>query len=81
MPERFHNLYIEQLCDIMGEDIDEAACREVIDYLRSCPSCRVYYDTVKKTVHLCRQSSIEVHMPEDVNIRLLKVLQIEEYCK
>jgi predicted anti-sigma-YlaC factor YlaD len=65
----------------MGEDIDEAACREVIDYLRSCPSCRVYYDTVKKTVHLCRQSSIEVHMPEDVNIRLLKVLQIEEYCK
>jgi len=81
MPERFHNLYIEQLCDIMGEDIDELGCREVIEYLNSCPSCKVYYDTVKKTVHLCRQTSVEVEMPKEVNVRLLKVLKIDGYCE
>ena len=72
-----HKKLIEQICDFMGEDIDSPACQEVVDHLKLCPTCKVYFDTVKKTVTLCRDLDDEKKVPEEVTDRLYKVLNLD----
>lgn len=69
---------VKQICDYMGEDMDSPACKEVQEHLEACPTCKVYFDTVKKTVTLCRQCEEEEKVPDDVKSRLLKVLHLDE---
>jgi predicted anti-sigma-YlaC factor YlaD len=69
---------VKQICDYMGEELDSPACKEVQQHLESCPTCKVYFDTVKKTVTLCRQCEEEEAMPDEVKTRLFKVLHLEQ---
>lgn len=73
-----HKKIVEQICDFMGEDFDSPACKEVADHLKTCPTCRIYFDTVKKTVTLCREMDDNKVIPKDVNNRLYKVLNLKE---
>ena len=76
-----HKKMVEQSCDFMGEDIDNPKCQEVADHLNMCPTCKVYFDTVKKTVTLCRDMDCDKKVPEDVNERLFKVLNLDDLKK
>jgi len=76
-----HSKIVKQICDFMGEDIDSPACKEVADHLNMCPTCRVQFDTVKKTVTLCREMNDDKKLPEDVNNRLFKVLDLQKLKK
>lgn len=68
---------IKQICELMGEDLDHPSCQEILDHINNCPTCKVYYDTVKKTVLLCRDLDCSEELPDDVNKRLLKVLNLD----
>ena len=72
---KHQNIY-DQICDFMGEDLDAHACKEVADHLESCPKCKVYFDQVKKTVTLCREIDKDREVPDEVNDRLFKVLNL-----
>ena len=72
-----HQEIYNQICDYMGEDMDAPACKEVADHLASCPKCKVYFDTVRKTVTLCREIEKEEEVPPDVKERLYKVLNLD----
>ena len=65
----------EHLCD----DLDADACKELIDVLKTSKDCRIYYDTVKKTVVLCREKECPEDLPEDINKRLFHALGLDEY--
>ncbi len=62
----------------MGEDLDDPSCQEVLDHLNACPTCKVYFDTVKKTIYLCRELDCPEEMPDEVNDRLLEVLNLKD---
>ncbi len=70
---------IKQICEIMGEDVDHPACKEVMEHIEKCPTCKVYYDTMKKTIFLCRENDCPEELPDDVNHRLMKRLNLEEF--
>lgn len=72
---------MKKLCNIMGEDFDSPACREMMDHINSCPNCKIYYDTVKKTVLLCKENDCAEKLPEEVNHRLLKILDLQDLGK
>jgi predicted anti-sigma-YlaC factor YlaD len=72
-----HQEIYKQICDFMGEDLDASACKEVADHLASCPKCKVYFDTVKKTVTLCQEIEKEEELPPEVQNRLFKVLNLD----
>lgn len=76
-----HKDDIKKICDIMGEDFDNPICQEVMEHLEKCPTCKVYYDTTKKTVLLCQDNDCPEELPEDVNERLMKALDLEEIYK
>lgn len=68
---------IKLICDQLGEDINTIPCKEVAEHLAKCPSCKVYLDTVKKTVVLCKENDCIEKLPDDVNKRLLKALDLD----
>ena len=78
MKKEHHNELVRQICDFMGEDLNGEVCREVAEHLRNCPQCQVQFDSVKRTVSLYRRSECDEHIPEDVNNRLLKVLNLDK---
>jgi len=71
-----HEKILQQICDFMGEDLDAPACKEVAEHIEKCPSCKIYLDTVKKTVILCRKLEENKKLPKDVNQRLCKILNL-----
>ena len=64
----------EHLCD----DLDADACKELMDVLKTSKDCRVYFDTVKKTVVLCKEKECPEDLPEDINQRLFKALGLKK---
>ena len=76
MKSAHHQNVYKQICDFMGEDLDAPACKEVAEHLESCPNCKVYLDTVKKTVTICKENEKEESVPKDVKNRLYKVLNL-----
>ena len=68
-------LISEHLCD----DLDAQACKELIDVLKKSKDCRIYFDTVKKTVGLCRENDCPEDLPEDINQRLFEKLGLEKF--
>ncbi|TFG94905.1 MAG: hypothetical protein E4H13_14170 [Calditrichales bacterium] len=76
MKSKNHKDVYKQICDFMGEDLDAPICKEVAEHLEECPNCKVYLDTVRKTVILCRDAEKEQQMPNDVKERLFKILDL-----
>ena len=71
-----HKEVYKQICDFMGENLDAPVCQEVAEHLESCPKCKVYFNTVKKTVTLCQEIEKNIEMPEEVRHRLFKILDL-----
>lgn len=67
---------IKKMCDMLGEDFDSPVCKEMMDQIKACPNCKVYIDTIKKTVLLCKENDCEEELPGDVNNRLMKLLDL-----
>jgi hypothetical protein len=67
----------DHLCD----DLDAQACKELIEILKTNKEVRIYFDTVKKTVALCRNNDCPKDLPEDINQRLFKALGLENTTK
>jgi len=78
MKETEHQKIVKQICDFIGEDIDAPVCKEVADHLSACPSCQAQFDSIKKTVTLYRQVEQLQTVPDDVNLRLIKVLHLDD---
>ena len=76
-----HKETIKKICELMGEDLDQPTCKEVIDHLNACPTCKVYFDTVKKTIFLCRELDCPEELPEEVNDKLLDLLKLKNNTK
>jgi len=69
---------MKQICDQMGEDLNAPVCREVAVHLQECPECKFYFDTVKKTVVLCREIENKKSIPPEVRQRLMKLLLLNK---
>ena len=68
----------EHLCD----DLDPESCKKLLERLKNDPENRIYFDTVRKTVKLCKDHECPEDLPEDINERLFNVLGIDkEKCK
>jgi len=68
------------LSDYIDEELEEQLCREIEAHLAECENCRVVVDTLRKTVLLYRMSG-PPELPEDVERRLFKVLDLEPYLR
>jgi hypothetical protein len=68
----------KQICAEFGADLDSPLCQEVGEMMDECPECRVYYDTMKRSVKLYRVVEDSEELPESVSERLFKCLDLKQ---
>ncbi|MCP4725887.1 MAG: zf-HC2 domain-containing protein [bacterium] len=73
--EHNHEKVYKQICDYLGGDIDSPMCREVKEHLDACPECNVFFDSIKKTVTLCREDAITMKTPKDCQDKIIDLLK------
>lgn len=71
----------KKICMDFGADIGSELCREVGLLMEECPECKVYYDTMQRSVKLYRVVENECELPESVSERLFKVLNLDDLKK
>ena len=66
--------YFEKISEYLDKELDDEILNEKIaHHLRECPACRDCFDSLRKTIDLCRRAS-RTKMPADAKIRLKNVL-------
>ncbi len=61
------------------EDLDGEACAELKKTLSDCREVRIYYDTMRKTVVLCKECECSETLPEETKERLFDCLGLGEF--
>jgi predicted anti-sigma-YlaC factor YlaD len=77
MTEQEHKELYHKICDYLGGDLDSPMCKEVREHLESCPECRVFFDSIKKTVILCRDNAKVMKTPKDCQDKIIGLLKHE----
>ncbi|MEP7029073.1 MAG: zf-HC2 domain-containing protein [Candidatus Eisenbacteria bacterium] len=67
---------IAQLSDYLDAEAAQDLCVSLEAHFVECSHCRVYIDTVKKTISLYRSES-PLECPEQVRLRLHSMLSFE----
>ncbi len=83
-PRRPKSGHCMQMLGVFSDYLDREAkarlCRRIEEHLKECPECRLYVDTMKKTVVLYRNLGDE-KVPAGVSQRLFKTIRLEEMKK
>ncbi len=70
--------FLNQVSDYLDDYFDPIMCEELERHLADCSNCRVFVDTLKKTVYLYQQREENIELPGEVRERLFKVLSLED---
>jgi predicted anti-sigma-YlaC factor YlaD len=60
--------------DYLDKDARAAVCRKVDEHLKNCPDCKMYLDTLSRTITLYRDLGT-VAVPEPVQRRLFATIR------
>jgi len=73
--------FLSQVSDYLDNVMDRITCEELESHLSECSNCRVFVDTLKKTVYLYQQREADIEFPGGVRERLYKVLSLEDLIR
>ena len=66
---------ILSICTELGEDMDSANCKALHEYIKTCPNCAAFVDSVKKTITLYQD--YEPEYSDRLHRNLFKTLNID----
>ncbi len=72
-----HRKIFKNVCDFIDGELDEATCEEIKKHIAACPKCRVYVDTVKKTIVLYQAKDSPKKMPAVARQRLYATIALK----
>ncbi|HTY08409.1 MAG TPA: zf-HC2 domain-containing protein [Candidatus Edwardsbacteria bacterium] len=69
---------VSAFSDYLDKDLQQQVCRQVERHLKDCPDCKLYLDTLNKTITLYRGLG-DVPVPKDVESRLFATIRLESF--
>lgn len=70
---------LSSLSDYIDGDLGVELCEAIDHHLQDCDNCRIVVDSLRKTVRLYRENSVEVEIPIEVRSRLYTRLDLIEF--
>ena len=64
----------KKISEYLDGELDPVTVKKIEAHLSECPECRDCINSLKKTIRLCQQASVE-GMPEDIRRRLHETLR------
>lgn len=65
-----HRKIFKNVCDFIDGELDEATCEEIKKHIAACPKCRIYVDTVRKTIVFYQANDTPKRLPAATRKRL-----------
>ncbi|MDZ7361687.1 MAG: zf-HC2 domain-containing protein [candidate division KSB1 bacterium] len=72
-----HRQIFNKVCDFIDGELDEATCEELKKHLAACPRCRIYVDSVRKTILLYQVKEAPRKMPAASRRRLYATIALK----
>lgn len=69
---------LQHLNAYIDGELDPTLCALLEDHITACQDCHIVYNTLKKTIHLCRSDGEKISLPPDARQRLLASLGLED---
>jgi anti-sigma factor (TIGR02949 family) len=69
------------LSDYIDGELSEELCQRIEQHMAGCEHCRVVVDTTHKTILLYHDTVHETEVPDDVRLRLVETLHLEDFLK
>ena len=66
---------ILNICSELGEDMQSPNCKALREYIKTCPNCAAFVDSVSKTITLYQNYQPELN--EDIHQKLFKALKFD----
>ncbi|MBW2592294.1 MAG: zf-HC2 domain-containing protein [Deltaproteobacteria bacterium] len=64
----------KQLSEYIDDELDEPVCKEIEQHLKECILCRVCFETLKRSVDICRHTETK-SMPASLSKRINLLIQ------
>lgn len=61
----------ERLSEYLDRELDPEACARIDDHLDTCPPCRAFLESLRRTVGLVRGARLRLELPDDVRRKIL----------
>jgi anti-sigma factor RsiW len=72
-----HRQIFKKVCDFIDGELDEASCEELKKHVAACPRCRIYVDTVRKTILLYKVKDSPKKLPAAAQERLYATVALK----
>jgi len=66
--------------DYLDKETGQRVCRQVEEHLAQCPDCKLYLDTLNRSITLYRGLG-DVPVPQDVESRLFATIRLASFIK
>lgn len=60
-----------RLSEYLDQEVDPDVCAEIEGHLDDCPPCRDFLQSLRRTVHLVRETPAPEVLPDDVKRRIV----------
>jgi anti-sigma factor RsiW len=72
-----HRKIFNNVCDFIDGELDEATCAEIKKHIAACPKCRVYVDSVRKTIVFYQAKDSPKRLPAAARKRLYATVALK----
>ncbi len=72
---------LSSLSDYVDSELSESLCEEIEAHMANCKDCQIVVNTLQKTVYLYQKIVNQPEIPADVQQRLFKRLELEEFLE
>ena len=69
------------LSEYIDGELNEELCSVLEQHMEDCEDCKIVVDTLRKTVNIYHLTAETETLPSDIQQRLFKSLNIEEYLE
>ncbi len=78
MEHRICSEMLGELNEYIDGSAREQLCAEIEQHMLECPDCRIFVDTMKKSILLFQQQESPIEFPGRVRARLFKKLNLDD---
>jgi anti-sigma factor RsiW len=72
-----HRKVFENVCNFIDGELDDETCEELKKHIAACPRCRIYVDTVRKTIVLYKVNDKAKKVPAATRKRLYAAIPLK----
>jgi len=72
-----HRKVFDNVCNFIDGELDDETCRELQKHVAACPKCRIYVDSVRKTIVLYKANDKAKKMPVTAKQRLYATIKLK----